>query len=152
MIQVILLEKIVNLGDLGDVVNVRSGYARNYLLPKRMAQRATPRALQEFEDRRAELERLEAEKLSSAKALAEKLSGYSLQISQKAGVDGRLFGSVTNMNVAEALQEAGFTEITKAQVRMPDGSIKAVGEYPLEIFLHADVSTDVILTVQGEMA
>ncbi|MER1939820.1 MULTISPECIES: 50S ribosomal protein L9 [unclassified Castellaniella] len=150
--QVILLEKVVNLGNLGDVVRVRDGYARNYLIPQKIARRATDAALKEFEARRAELEKHQAEKLAAAEALSEKLHGYALIISQKAGVDGRLFGSVTNMDVAKALQDAGFSGVHKGQVRMPDGAIKAVGEFPLQVALHADVVADVTLTVQGEMA
>lgn len=150
--QVILLEKVVNLGNLGDVVRVRDGYARNYLIPQKIARRATDAALKEFEARRAELEKQQAEKLAAAQAVGEKLSGYVLTISQKAGVDGRLFGSVTNMDVAAALQAAGFADVHKAQIRMPDGAIKAVGEFPLQVALHADVVADISVTVQGEMA
>ncbi|WP_417276691.1 50S ribosomal protein L9 [Castellaniella sp.] len=150
--QVILLEKVVNLGNLGDVVRVRDGYARNYLIPQKIARRATDAALKEFEARRAELEKHQAEKLAAAEALSEKLHGFALIISQKAGVDGRLFGSVTNMDVAKALQDAGFSDVHKGQVRMPDGAIKAVGEFPLQVALHADIVADVTLTVQGEMA
>ena len=150
--QVILLEKVVNLGNLGDVVRVRDGYARNYLIPQKIARRATDAALKEFEARRAELEKQQAEKLAAAQSVGEKLSGYVLTIGQKAGVDGRLFGSVTNMDVAAALQGAGFTDVVKSQVRMPDGAIKAVGEFPLQVALHADVVVDITVTVQGEMA
>ncbi|WP_298015055.1 50S ribosomal protein L9 [uncultured Castellaniella sp.] len=150
--QVILLEKVVNLGNLGDVVRVRDGYARNYLIPQKIARRATDAALKEFEARRAELEKLQAEKLAAAQSLSEKLHGFAFVISQKAGVDGRLFGSVTNMDVAAALQKAGFPDVHKGQVRMPDGAIKAVGEFPLQVALHADVVADITLTVQGEMA
>ncbi|WP_322997338.1 50S ribosomal protein L9 [Castellaniella sp.] len=150
--QVILLEKVVNLGNLGDVVRVRDGYARNYLIPQKIARRATDAALKEFEARRAELEKLQAEKLAAAQTLSEKLHGFALVIGQKAGVDGRLFGSVTNMDVAKALQTAGFTDVHKGQIYMPDGAIKAVGEFPLQVTLHADVVADVTLTVQGEMA
>lgn len=150
--QVILLEKVVNLGGLGDVVRVRDGYARNYLIPQKIARRATESAIQEFEARRAELEKIQAEKLAAAQAVGEKLDGFVLTISQKAGVDGRLFGSVTNMDVASGLQAAGFTDVVKAQVRMPDGAIKAVGEYPIQVVLHADVTADINVTVQGEMA
>ncbi|MFV0282501.1 MAG: 50S ribosomal protein L9 [Castellaniella sp.] len=150
--QVILLEKVVNLGNLGDVVRVRDGYARNYLIPQKIARRATETALKEFEARRAELEKHQAEKLAAAQAVGEKLSGYVLTINQKAGVDGRLFGSVTNMDVAAALQAAGFADVHKAQVRMPDGAIKTVGEFPLQVALHADVVADISVTVQGEMA
>ncbi|MGB3740998.1 MAG: 50S ribosomal protein L9, partial [Castellaniella sp.] len=137
---------------LGDVVRVRDGYARNYLIPQKIARRATDAALKEFEARRAELEKHQAEKLAAAEALSEKLHGFALIISQKAGVDGRLFGSVTNMDVAKALQDAGFSDVHKGQVRMPDGAIKAVGEFPLQVALHADIVADVTLTVQGEMA
>lgn len=150
--QVILLEKVVNLGNLGDVVRVRDGYARNYLIPQKIARRATETALKEFEARRAELEKHQAEKLAAAQAVGEKLSGYVLTINQKAGVDGRLFGSVTNMDVAAALQAAGFADVHKAQVCMPDGAIKTVGEFPLQVALHADVVADISVTVQGEMA
>jgi len=150
--QVILLEKVVNLGNLGDVVRVRDGYARNYLIPQKIARRATDAALKEFEARRAELEKHQAEKLAAAQALSEKLHGFAFVINQKAGVDGRLFGSVTNMDVAAALQKSGFPDVHKGQVRMPDGAIKAVGEFPLQVALHADVVADITLTVQGEMA
>ena len=150
--QVILLEKVVNLGNLGEVVRVRDGYARNYLIPQRIARRATDAALKEFEARRAELEKQQADKLAAAQAVGEKLAGYNLVIGQKAGVDGRLFGSVTNMDIAAALQAAGFADVHKSQVRMPDGAIKAVGEYPLQVALHADVVADINVVVQGEMA
>lgn len=150
--QVILLEKVVNLGNLGDVVKVRNGFARNYLIPQKIARRATAAAIQEFQERRAELEKIQAEKLAAAQAVGEKLNNYALTISQKAGVDGRLFGSVTNMDVAAGLQAAGFEDVQKSQVRMPDGALKAVGEYPIKVSLHADVTVDIMVTVQGEMA
>ncbi|OWT56209.1 50S ribosomal protein L9 [Candidimonas nitroreducens] len=150
--QVILLEKVVNLGNLGEVVRVRDGYARNYLIPKKIARRATDAALKEFEARRAELEKVQAEKLAAAQALGEKLSGLTLTISQKSGVDGRLFGSVTNMDIAAALHKQGFESVEKAQVRLANGAFKAVGEYPVQIALHADVVVDITLVVQGEMA
>src|SRR5690606_21541921 len=141
--QVILLEKVVNLGNLGEVVRVRDGYARNYLIPQKIARRATDAALKEFEARRAELEKLQAEKLAAAQAVGEKLSGSSITISQKAGVDGRLFGSVTSMDIAAALVKQGFDSVEKSQVRLPDGSIKAVGEFPVQVALHADVVADI---------
>lgn len=150
--QIILLEKIANLGNLGEVVRVRDGYARNYLIPQKFARRATASALKEFEERRAEIEKHQAEKLAVWQAVGAKLSGYELTISQKAGVDGRLFGSVTTMDIAAALASAGFEGIHKGQVRMPDGAIKAVGEFPLQIALHADVTADITVKVQGEMA
>jgi len=150
--QVILLEKIVNLGNLGEVVRVRDGYARNFLIPQKKARRATDAALQEFEARRAELEKAQAEKLAAAQALGERMQGYSLRVSQKAGVDGRLFGSVTNMDLAEALRTAGFDGVEKSQIRLPDGPFKHVGEFPIQVALHADVLVDVNVTVAGEMA
>ncbi|MGE4368335.1 MAG: 50S ribosomal protein L9 [Burkholderiaceae bacterium] len=149
--QVILLEKVVNLGNLGEVVRVRDGYARNFLIPKKIARRATEAALKEFEARRAELEKQQAEKLAAAQALGEKLSGRTLTISQKAGVDGRLFGSVTSMDIAQALVAEGF-DVQKSQVRLPDGALKAVGEFPVQVALHADVVVEINLVVQGEMA
>ncbi len=127
--QVILLEKVANLGNLGDVVKVKDGYARNFLIPTRQARRATESAIKEFEAKRAELEKIAAEKLSAAQALGEKINGNTVTISQKAGVDGRLFGSVTNADIAEALTKAG-TAIVKSQVRLPNGPLKTVGEFP----------------------
>jgi len=150
--QVILLEKVVNLGNLGEVVRVRDGYARNYLIPQKIARRATEAALKEFEARRAELEKAQAAKLAAAQATGEKLAGQSVTILQKAGVDGRLFGSVTTMDIAAALAKAGFESIEKSQVRLPDGALKAVGEYPVQVALHADVVVDITVVVQGEMA
>ncbi|EGP44834.1 50S ribosomal protein L9 [Achromobacter insuavis] len=150
--QVILLEKVVNLGNLGEVVRVRDGYARNFLIPQKKARRATDAALKEFEARRAELEKIQAEKLAAAQALGERVNGYQLKIVQKAGVDGRLFGSVTNADVAEGLKKAGFEGIEKAQVRMPNGQLKAVGEFPIQVALHADVVVDVTVLVEGELS
>jgi large subunit ribosomal protein L9 len=150
--QVILLEKVVNLGNLGEVVRVRDGYARNYLIPQKIARRATDAALKEFEARRAEIEKVQAEKLAAAQAQGEKLAGLTLTIVQKSGVDGRLFGSVTNMDIAAALHKQGFESVEKSQVRLPNGAFKAVGEYPVQVALHADVVVDITLVVQGEMA
>jgi len=147
--QIILLEKVANLGNLGDVVKVKDGYARNFLIPTKRARRATEVAIKEFEARRAELERLAAEKLAAAQAVGEKLAGYAVTISQKAGVDGRLFGSVTNHDIAEALVKAGF-QIAKAQVRMPNGPLKAVGEYTVQVAAHTDVVVDVNVKVVGD--
>lgn len=144
--QIILLEKVANLGNLGDVVKVKDGYARNFLIPTKRARRATEVAIKEFEARRVELERLAAEKLAAAQAVGEKLAGYAVTISQKAGVDGRLFGSVTNHDIAEALVKAGF-EIVKAQVRMPNGPLKAVGEFTVQVAAHTDVVVDVTVKV-----
>src|SRR5690606_29048532 len=134
--QIILLEKVVNLGNLGDVVRVKNGYARNYLIPQKKAKRATQAALQEFEARRAELEKIQAEKLAAAQAMAQRLEGYTVSITQKAGVDGRLFGSVTNFDIASALKSAGFESVEKGMVRLPNGPLKTIGEFPIEIGLH----------------
>lgn len=149
--QIILLEKVANLGNLGEVVRVRNGYARNYLIPKKIARRATEAALKEFEARRAEIEKVQAEKLAAAQAIGEKLSGKTVAISQKAGVDGRLFGSVTSMDVAAALVRDGY-QVEKTQVRLPEGALKAVGEFPVQVVLHADVVAEITVAVQGEMA
>jgi large subunit ribosomal protein L9 len=148
--QVILLEKVANLGDLGDVVKVKDGFARNFLIPTRRARRATEVALKEFEAKRAELEKAAGDKLTAAKATAEKLAGKAITITQKAGVDGRLFGSVTNADVAEALKAQGF-EVPKSAVRMPSGPIKHTGEQTLSVSLHTDVAVDVQVTVVGEV-
>ena len=147
--QIILLEKVVNLGNLGDVVKVKDGYARNFLIPKRIAKRATPAAMAEFEARRAELEKIAAEKLASAQGVAEKMSGVSVTVTRKAGMDGRLFGSVGNADVAEALKAAGF-EVDKASIRMPEGPLKAIGEFPLDVALHTDVLANITVVVAAE--
>ncbi|MFC6313768.1 50S ribosomal protein L9 [Paraburkholderia dipogonis] len=147
--QIILLEKVVNLGNLGDIVKVKDGYARNFLIPNKQARRATKEALAEFEVRRAELEKVAAEKLAAAQAQGEKLGGSTVQINQKAGVDGRLFGSVTNADIAEALVKQGFA-VEKAQVRLPEGPLKLVGEHAVQIALHTDVVVDVTVAVIGE--
>jgi large subunit ribosomal protein L9 len=149
--QVILLEKVVNLGNLGDIVKVKDGYARNFLIPQKQARRATKDAIAEFEVRRAELEKAAAEKLAAAQAQGEKLAGLTVQISQKAGVDGRLFGSVTNADVADALKAQGF-DVEKAQVRLPEGPLKLVGDHPVQVSLHTDVLVDVTVSVLGEHA
>ncbi len=147
--QVILLEKVANLGNLGDVVKVKDGYARNFLIPTRAARRATESAIKEFEAKRADLERVAAEKLSAAQALGEKLSGRAVQITQKAGVDGRLFGSVTNHDIAEALSRLDLA-VTKAQVRLPKGPLKVVGEHIVSVAAHTDVVVEVKVVVVGE--
>jgi large subunit ribosomal protein L9 len=149
--QVILLEKVVNLGGLGDVVKVKEGYARNYLIPQGKARRATEAAIKEFEARRAELERVQAEKLATAQAVGAKLDGLTLTIPAKAGVDGRLFGSVTNFDIAEALGKQGF-QIAKGQIRMPQGPLKIVGEHKVSVALHADVVVDIGVSVVAEQA
>ena len=147
--QIILLDKVVNLGGLGDVVKVKDGYARNYLIPQGKAKRANAANLAEFEARRAELERLAAEQLAAAQAEGAKLEGQSVSISRKAGVDGRLFGSVTNADIAEALKAKGFV-VEKSAVRMPEGPLKAVGESQVVVALHTDVTATISATVVGE--
>jgi large subunit ribosomal protein L9 len=149
--QIILLEKVVNLGNLGEVVKVKDGYARNFLIPQKMARRATTSAIAEFEAKRAELEKAAAAKLAAAQAQGEKLNGMTVTIGQKAGVDGRLFGSVTNFDIAEALTKAGFA-VEKAAVRMPTGPLKTVGEFPVSVALHTDVVVEVTVAVVGEAA
>jgi large subunit ribosomal protein L9 len=149
--QVILLEKVVNVGNLGDVVKVKDGYARNFLIPQKMARRATQAAVAEFEVKRAELEKAAAEKLAAAQGQGEKLSGMTVTIAQKAGVDGRLFGSVTNFDIAEALSKQGFA-VEKAQVRMPTGPLKTTGEHPVSVALHTDVVAEITIAVVGEAA
>jgi large subunit ribosomal protein L9 len=149
--QIILLDKVVNLGALGDVVKVKDGYARNFLIPAGRARRATQNAIAEFEARRAELEKVAAAKHAEAQALGEKLAAVSLKLSQKAGVDGRLFGSVTNHDVSEELNKQGF-KVLKSQVRMPNGPLKNVGDYTVSVSLHTDVTVDVAVSVLGESA
>jgi large subunit ribosomal protein L9 len=149
--QVILLDKVANLGNLGDIVKVKDGFARNFLIPTKRARRATEAAIQEFQARRAELEKVAAEKLSAAQAVGEKLSGTTVTISQKAGVDGRLFGSVTNHDIAEALGKSGF-QVAKSQVRLPSGPLKAVGEFPVSVAAHTDVVVEITVKVVGETA
>ena len=149
--QIILMEKITNLGQLGDIVKVKSGFARNYLIPKGMAKRATEQAIAEFQSKRAELEKKQAAALAAAQAVAAKLDGLLVQISQKAGSDGKLFGSVTNANIAEALKGLGFT-VERSMIRMPNGQLKQVGDYPLTIALSSDVTANITVSVLGEAA
>jgi len=148
--QIILLEKVANLGGLGDVVKVKDGFARNYLIPQGKAKRATDANLKAFEAKRAELEKQQGEILVAAQGRAEKLEGFAATIAQKAGVDGRLFGSVTNQDIAEALSAASGLKIVKMEVRLPDGPLKLVGEYDVVIALHHDVIANVKITVVGE--
>ena len=149
--QVILLEKIVNLGGLGDVVKVKDGFARNYLIPHGKAKRATPENLAEFERRRGELERAQADALAAAQARGAKVDGVAVQITRKAGVDGRLFGSVTTYDIAEALQGLGH-EIERSAIRLPQGPLKAVGDYAIAIALHGEVVVQITVSVLGEQA
>jgi large subunit ribosomal protein L9 len=147
--QVILMEKVVNLGGLGDVVKVKDGYARNFLIPHGKAKRATEANLKEFEGRRAELEKKAAEQLTAAQERGAKLEGLMVQITRKAGVDGRLFGSVTNADIAEALVAQGIP-VAKAEIRMPQGPLKHVGDFPLVAQLHSDVLANFTVSVLGE--
>ena len=147
--QVILMEKLANLGALGDVVKVKDGYARNFLIPQGKAKRATEANLKIFEAKRAELEKAQAANLAQAQERGSKLDGLMVQIAQKAGVDGRLFGSVTNYDIVEALQKQGF-EVERAQVRMPAGPIKQVGDTSIAIALHSDVVVNITVSVLGE--
>jgi large subunit ribosomal protein L9 len=147
--QIILMEKVVNLGNLGDVVKVKDGYARNFLIPQGKAKRATDANRAFFEEKRAELEKAQAEKLAAAQALAEKLEGTTVQISRKAGVDGRLFGSVSNFDIADALIAQGFA-VERSSLRLPDGPIKAVGDTHIKVALHSEIVATVIVSVLGE--
>jgi large subunit ribosomal protein L9 len=149
--QIILLEKVVNLGDLGEIVKVKDGYARNFLIPGGRARRATEANKAAFEARRVELEKVAAAKLQEAQAQGEKLAGSTIKLTQKAGVDGRLFGSVTNHDIAEELNQQGY-KVAKAQVRMPNGPIKLVGDSSVGVSLHTDVLVDITVTVYGESA
>ena len=147
--QVILMEKVANLGNLGDVVKVKDGYARNYLIPHGKARRATQENLKAFESRRTELEKAQAETLSKAQERGARLEGLTVQIAQKAGVDGRLFGSVTNYDIVEALKKQGH-EVERSQIRMPQGPLKQVGDYPIQLALHTDVTATIKVAVLGE--
>ena len=149
--QIILLDKVLNLGSLGDVVRGKDGYARNFLIPTGRARRATKDAIADFEARRAELEKAAAAKLAEAQSVGEKIAAATVKLTQKAGVDGRLFGSVTNHDVAEELNKLGF-EVVKSQVRMPNGPLKLVGDYTVQVHLHTDVTVDVSVQVLGETA
>ena len=149
--QIILLDKVVNLGNLGEIVRVKDGYARNFLIPSGRARRATESAKAEFEARRAELEKTAAAKLAESQALGAKLGGTTIKLTQKAGVDGRLFGSVTNSDIAEELAKNGY-KVAKSHVRMPNGVIKVVGDSTVSVALHTDVVVDITVSVYGETA
>src|SRR5437762_9500143 len=147
--QVILLEKLQNIGELGDVVKVRQGFARNYLIPQGKAKRATPENIKLLEAKRVDLEKAAGAKLVHAQEQAAKIEGLTIQVTQKAGADGRLFGSVTNVDIVEALQALGHT-VEKAMVRMPDGPLKHVGDFPLVLALHTDVPAHIVVSVLGD--
>ena len=147
--QIILMEKVVNLGGLGDVVKVKDGYARNFLIPQGKAKRATDANRKVFEEKRAELERIQAEAIAAAQAQADKIGGLMLQITRKTGVDGRLFGSVSTHDIAEALAAQGF-EVEKGAIRLPEGPLKTIGDTPVQIALHTDVVATVTVSVLGE--
>ncbi|HEY9531070.1 MAG TPA: 50S ribosomal protein L9 [Burkholderiales bacterium] len=147
--QVILMEKVANLGNLGDVVKVKDGFARNFLIPQGKAKRATPENIKHFETRRTELEKAQNEALVKAQERAEKLNNLKIALTQKAGADGRLFGSVTNYDIVDALEKHGH-EVERSQVRMPQGPLKQVGEFPIEVSLHTDVTATITVAVIGE--
>ena len=147
--QIILMEKVLNLGQLGDVVKVKQGYARNFLIPQGKAKRATDANRKVFEEKRAELERIQAEAIAAAQAQADKIGGLMLQITRKTGVDGRLFGSVSTHDIAEALAVQGF-QVEKATIRLPDGPLKTIGDTAVQIALHTDVVATVTVSVLGE--
>jgi large subunit ribosomal protein L9 len=147
--EVILMEKVANLGELGDVVRVKDGFARNFLIPHGKAKRATEANRKEFESKRAELEKAQAEQLAAAKSRGEKLEGLTLQITQKAGPDGRLFGSVTNYDIVEALKKQGH-DVDRSNIRMPQGPLKQVGDFPIQVGLHTDVTVTITISVLGE--
>ena len=147
--EVILMEKVANLGELGDVVKVKDGFARNFLIPHGKAKRATEANRKEFESKRAELEKAQAEQLAAAKGRGEKLEGLTLQITQKAGPDGRLFGSVTNYDIVEALKKQGH-DVDRSNIRMPQGPLKQVGDFPIQVGLHTDVTVTITVSVLGE--
>ena len=147
--QIILLEKVVNIGNLGDVVKVKQGYARNFLIPQGKAKRATPENIKMLEAKRAELEAAAAAKLNAAQERAAKLEGTTVNVTQKSGVDGRLFGSVTNVDVVDALKALGFT-VEKASIRMPAGPLKQVGDHPLVVAVHSDAIANITVHVIGE--
>ena len=149
--QIILMEKVVNLGQLGDVVKVKDGYARNFLIPQRKAKRATDSNLKEFEVRRAELEKQQVAHLAEAQERAQKLEGFMVQITQKAGPDGKLFGSVNNVDIVDALKAQGF-EVSKSEVRMPQGAIKQIGDHLITLALHTDITTNITVSVLGAAA
>mgnify|MGYP003473613482 CR=1 FL=1 len=149
--QIILLEKVANVGNLGDVVKVKDGYARNFLIPQGKAKRATPDNIKLLEEKRSELEHAAGEKLAAAQAAAQKLEGVTVQVTQKAGVDGRLFGSVTNSDIVEALKAQGIA-IEKSSIRMPEGPLKHVGEFPLVVGLYLEVTANITVSVLGEAA
>ncbi|NOQ65109.1 MAG: 50S ribosomal protein L9 [Methyloprofundus sp.] len=147
--EVILLEKVVNLGDLGDKVNVKSGYARNFLVPHRKAVMATKEKIAEFESRRAELEKAAAVKLAAAQTRADALSKIEVKITHKAGEEGKLFGSVGTQDVADAMTAAG-AEVSKSEVRLPEGIIRQVGDYEIDVNLHTDITVTVNVQVLAE--
>jgi large subunit ribosomal protein L9 len=149
--QIILLDKVINLGNLGEIVKVKDGYARNFLIPSGRARRATEAAKKEFEVKRAELEKVAAAKLAESQAVGEKLAGTTVKLTQKAGVDGRLFGSVTNADIAEELNKNGY-KVVKSQVRLPNGPLKVVGDSTVSVALHTDVVVEVTVSVYGETA
>jgi len=147
--EIILLEKIINLGELGDIVNVKDGYGRNFLIPQGKAKRATESNKAEFEIKRAEIEKQQAALLKVAQKRAKDLDGFVLEIKQKSGIDGKLFGSVTNVDIIEAINNAGH-EVVKSEIRMPEGPIKNTGDYMITLTLHQEANVEIKVTVIGE--
>ncbi len=147
--EIILLEKIINLGELGDIVNVKDGYGRNFLIPQGKAKRATESNKAEFEIKRAEIEKQQAALLKVAQKRTKDLDGFVLEIKQKSGIDGKLFGSVTNVDITEAINNAGH-EVVKSEIRMPDGPIKNTGDYMITLTLHQEANVEIKVTVIGE--
>jgi len=147
--EIILLEKIINLGELGDIVNVKDGYGRNFLIPQGKAKRATESNKAEFEIKRADIEKQQAALLKVAQKRVKDLDGFVLEIKQKSGIDGKLFGSVTNIDITEALASAGH-DIIKSEIRMPDGPLKNTGEHMIALSLHQEVNLEIKVVVIGE--
>ncbi|WP_227430104.1 50S ribosomal protein L9 [Psychrobacter sp. I-STPA6b] len=147
--QVILLQRIVNLGKLGETVDVKAGYGRNYLIPQGKALPATPANVEKFEARRAELEKIEAEELAAAQTRADALKDVNVIMRAKSGEDGKLFGSIGTRDIADALTKSGL-EVDRSEVKMPEGSFRQIGEYNVDIQLHHDVFTTILVTILSE--
>ena len=147
--EIILLENIKNLGQIGDVVDVKPGFARNFLLPQGKAERATKDNIEAFAQRRAELEKQQAESLAVAQGRAEKLNGLTVTVASRAGTEGKLFGSVGTDEIRAAITDAGV-EVEKKEIRMPDGPLRSVGEHPITLHLHTDVDVEVVIAVVAD--
>jgi large subunit ribosomal protein L9 len=147
--EIILLQKVANLGNIGDRVKVKPGYGRNFLLPQGKATLATPDNIAKFEARRTELEKVAGEELSQAQARAAKLAGFKLSLTAKAGGEGKLFGSIGTSDIAEATRNAGF-DVERSEVRLPHGPIRQAGEHVVQLHLHTDVTVDLPVTIVAE--